>query len=126
LPFAFRQRTESLACFSVAISEQRSHAGPQEFGTFLGVRGAFLTILLGTLLGTVIGVGVILVLFASGWKSALAQRASKMGLGGVGGLRWAIASRYQLPLGTFLGIAAFLIMFFGPWTSSRWSLYPLG
>jgi leader peptidase (prepilin peptidase)/N-methyltransferase len=95
-------------------------------GTFLGVRGAFLTILLGTLLGTIIGVGVILALFVSGWKSALAQRASKMGLGGVGGLRWAIASRYQLPLGTFLGIAAFLIMFFGPWTSSRWSLYPLG
>jgi prepilin signal peptidase PulO-like enzyme (type II secretory pathway) len=95
-------------------------------GTFLGVRGAFLTILLGTLLGTIIGVGVILVLFASGWKSSLAQRASKMGLGGVAGLRWAIASRYQLPLGTFLGIAAFLIMFFGPWTSSRWSLYPTG
>jgi leader peptidase (prepilin peptidase)/N-methyltransferase len=95
-------------------------------GTFLGVRGAFLTILLGTLLGTLIGVGVILVLFASGWKSALAQRASKMGLGKVGGLRWTIASRYQLPLGTFLGIAAFLIMFFGPWTSSRWSLLPLG
>jgi leader peptidase (prepilin peptidase)/N-methyltransferase len=95
-------------------------------GTFLGVRGAFLTILLGTLLGTVIGVGVILVLFASGWKNALAQRASKMGLGGVAALRWAIAGRYQLPLGTFLGIAAFLIMFFGPWTSSRWSLYPTG
>jgi leader peptidase (prepilin peptidase) / N-methyltransferase len=95
-------------------------------GTFLGVRGAFLTILLGTLLGTVIGVGVILVLFASGWKSALARRASKMGLGGIGSLRWIIASRYQLPLGTFLGIAAFLIMFFGPGTHSRWSLLPLG
>jgi leader peptidase (prepilin peptidase) / N-methyltransferase len=95
-------------------------------GTFLGVRGAFLTILLGTLLGTVIGVGVILVLFASGWKSGLARRASQMGLGTVGSLRWTIASRYQLPLGTFLGIAAFLIMFFGPWTSSRWSLYPPG
>jgi leader peptidase (prepilin peptidase) / N-methyltransferase len=95
-------------------------------GTFLGVRGAFLTILLGTLLGTLIGVGVIMLLFASGWKSALARRASKMGLGSVGGLRLAIASRYQLPLGTFLGIAAFLTMFFGPWTSSRWSLYPLG
>ena len=95
-------------------------------GTFLGVRGAFLTILLGTLLGTVIGVGVILFLFASGWKSALARRASKMGLGGIGSLRWVIASRYQLPLGTFLGIAAFLIMFFGPGTHSRWSLLPLG
>jgi leader peptidase (prepilin peptidase)/N-methyltransferase len=95
-------------------------------GTFFGIRGAFMTILLGTLLGTVIGVGVILVLFASGWKSALAKRASKMGLGGVAGLRWAIASRYQLPLGTFLGIAALLIMFFGPWTSSHWTLFPLG
>jgi leader peptidase (prepilin peptidase)/N-methyltransferase len=95
-------------------------------GTFLGVRGAFLTIMLGTLIGTIIGVGVIAALFISGWKRSLAQRASKMGLGSVGGLRWAIASRYQLPLGTFLGIAAFLIMFFGPWTNSRWSVLPLG
>jgi leader peptidase (prepilin peptidase)/N-methyltransferase len=93
-------------------------------GTFFGVRGAFMTVLLGTLLGTIIGVGVIIVLFASGWKSALAKRASKMGLGGVASLRWAIASRYQLPLGTFLGIAALLIMFFGPWTRSHWSLLP--
>jgi len=95
-------------------------------GAFFGIRGAFVTVLLGTLLGTVIGVGVIVVLFASGWKSALAKRASKMGLGRVAALRWAIASRYQLPLGTFLGIAALLIIFFGPWTSSRWSLFPLG
>jgi leader peptidase (prepilin peptidase)/N-methyltransferase len=95
-------------------------------GTFLGVRGTFLTIMLGTLIGTIIGVGVIAALFISGWKKSLAQRASKMGLGSVGALRWAIASRYQLPLGTFLGIAAFLIMFFGPWTSSRWSVLPLG
>jgi len=93
-------------------------------GTFLGVRGAFLTILLGTLLGTIIGVGVIAVLFVSGWKRALALRASKMGLGKVGALRWAIASRYQLPLGTFLGVAAFMIIFLGPWGGSRWSLFP--
>jgi len=32
-------------------------------GTFLGVRGAFLTIMIGTLLGTVIGLGVIFLLF---------------------------------------------------------------
>jgi len=93
-------------------------------GTFLGVRGAFLTILLGTLLGTLIGVGVIAVLFVSGWKSALALRASKMGLGKVAALRWAIASRYQLPLGTFLGVAAFMIVFLGPWSGSHWSLLP--
>lgn len=95
-------------------------------GTFMGVRGAFLTILLGTLLGTLIGLGVVGVLFSSGWKTTLAQRASKMGLGGVSSLRWAIASRYQLPLGTFLGIAALLVMFFGPWTLSRWSIFPVG
>ncbi len=93
-------------------------------GTFLGVRGAFLTILLGTLLGTVIGVGVIAVLFVSGWKSAIALRASKMGLGKVATLRWTIASRYQLPLGTFLGVAAFMIIFLGPWSGSRWSVLP--
>jgi hypothetical protein len=40
-----------------------------------------LTILFGTLLGTIIGVGVITVLFASGWKSALARRANKMDWG---------------------------------------------
>jgi leader peptidase (prepilin peptidase) / N-methyltransferase len=95
-------------------------------GAFFGVRAAFVTVLLGTFLGTVIGVGVIVALFVSGWKSALAKRASKMGLGGVAGLRWAIASRYQLPLGTFLGIAALLITFFGPWTNSRWSMLALG
>jgi len=93
-------------------------------GTFLGVRGAFLTILVGTLLGTIVGVGIIAVLFVSGWKTALAERASKMGLGRVAALRWAIASRYQLPLGTFLGVAAFIIVFLGPWTGYRWSLLP--
>ena len=94
-------------------------------GTFLGVRGAFLTILLGTLLGTVVGLAVVGALFASGWKSALAERASKKGLGEVRALRCAIASRYQLPLGTFLGVAALLVVFFGPWTFSHWSLLPL-
>ncbi|HVO59227.1 MAG TPA: prepilin peptidase [Dongiaceae bacterium] len=94
-------------------------------GTFLGVRGAFLTILLGTALGTVIGIAVVGALFAAGWKSSLAERASRKGLGNVRGLRWAIASRYQLPLGTFLGIAALLVVFFGPWSLSRWSLISL-
>jgi leader peptidase (prepilin peptidase) / N-methyltransferase len=93
-------------------------------GTFFGVRGAFLTILLGTLLGTIVGVSVIAYLFASGWKSALARRASQKGLGGVAAMRWAIASRYQLPLGSFLGIAALLVTFFSPWTLSRCSVFP--
>jgi len=93
-------------------------------GTFLGLRGAFLTILLGTLLGSVVGLTIIGFLFASGWKSALAERASKMGLGGVAAMRWAIASRYQLPLGSFLGVAALLVTFFSPLTLSRCSVLP--
>jgi leader peptidase (prepilin peptidase)/N-methyltransferase len=95
-------------------------------GTFFGVRPAFLTILIGTLLGTIVGISVIAVLFVSGWKSSLARRASKMGLGGVNALRFAIASRYQLPLGSFLGIAALLVTFFSPWTLSRCAVFFFG
>jgi leader peptidase (prepilin peptidase)/N-methyltransferase len=93
-------------------------------GTFFGFRGALLTILLGTFLGTIVGLSVIAFLFASGWKKSLAERASKMGLGGVAGIRWAIASRYQLPLGSFLGVAALLVTFFSPWTLSRCAIFP--
>src|ERR1700675_3617481 len=50
-------------------------------GVFLGPRGAFLTILLGTLLGTVIGVLWVGALYLSGWKRTLAERAAKRGLG---------------------------------------------
>ncbi|HKF24351.1 MAG TPA: hypothetical protein VKB24_00205, partial [Candidatus Acidoferrum sp.] len=92
-------------------------------GTYFGLRGAFLTVLLGTFLGTIIGLATIAFLFASGWKKSLAQRASKMGLGGIGAMRWAIASRYQLPLGSFLGIAALLVTFFSPWTLSRCAVF---
>jgi leader peptidase (prepilin peptidase)/N-methyltransferase len=88
-------------------------------GTFLGVRGSFLTILLGTLLGSVIGLAIIIVLFVAGWKRALAERASSRGLGKVKSLRWAIASQYQLPLGSFLGIGCFLVVYAMPWLDSR-------
>jgi hypothetical protein len=90
-------------------------------GAFLGTRGAFLTILLGTLLGTVVGVSVIVILYLAGWHRKLADRASRRGLGRVRALRWAIASQYQLPLGTFLGIAALLVVYFGPPILERWS-----
>ena len=90
-------------------------------GAFLGVRGAFLTILLGTLLGSLIGAGTILALYATGWHRPLAERASRRGLGTVETLRWAIASQYQLPLGTFLGIAAMLVVYFGPQLLERWA-----
>jgi leader peptidase (prepilin peptidase)/N-methyltransferase len=90
-------------------------------GAFLGVRGAFLTILFGTLLGTLVGVTIIVLLFLAGWRRKLAERASRRGLGGVNALRWTLASQYQLPLGTFLGIAALLVVYLGPRMMLRWS-----
>jgi prepilin signal peptidase PulO-like enzyme (type II secretory pathway) len=83
-------------------------------GAFLGVRGSFLTILMGTLLGSIIGIALIIVLYAIGWQSKLARRASRRGLGTVRALRWTIVSQYQLPLGTFLGIAALLVAYVEP------------
>jgi len=83
-------------------------------GAFLGVRGTFLTLLLGSLLGSVIGISVVLALYLGGWKNALAKRASRRGLGKESDLRWAIASQYQLPLGTFLGIGALATVYLGP------------
>jgi leader peptidase (prepilin peptidase)/N-methyltransferase len=90
-------------------------------GAFLGVRGAFLTILLGTLLGTVVGVTIIVMLYIVGWHRPLAERASRRGLGTASSLRWTIASQYQLPLGTFLGIGALLVVYFGPLMTQWWS-----
>jgi leader peptidase (prepilin peptidase) / N-methyltransferase len=84
-------------------------------GTFLGVQGTFLTLLFGTLLGSIVGLLLVLVLFASGWKARVAERANRKGLGSIRALRWTISSRYQLPLGTFLGIAALLVVFFNHW-----------
>jgi leader peptidase (prepilin peptidase) / N-methyltransferase len=83
-------------------------------GAFLGVRGTFLTLLVGSLLGSVIGVALVGALYAGGWRSELAKRASRRGLGTEQGLRWAIARQYQLPLGTFLGIGALAIVYGGP------------
>lgn len=80
-------------------------------GAFLGVRGALLTILLGTFLGTVVGVSVIAILYTLGWGRDLAERASRRGLGSLRALRWTIVSQYQLPLGTFLGIAALVVVY---------------
>lgn len=92
-------------------------------GAFLGARGAFLTILLGTLFGSVLGLTVILGLFLVGWKRKVAQRASRRGLGAVLGLRWAISQRYQLPLGTFLGVGAALVVYAAPWIDSTLALF---
>ena len=89
-------------------------------GAFLGLRGTFLTLLLGSLLGSVIGVGLIVALYFGGWGSGLAKRASRRGLGTEERLRWAIARQYQLPLGTFLGIGALAIVYGGPVIATEW------
>lgn len=91
-------------------------------GTFLGLRGTFLTILLGSLLGSGLGLSVVLALYLGGWKSGLAKRASRRGLGAESSLRWAIASKYQLPLGTFLGIGALVIVYGVPLIAMRWPI----
>jgi leader peptidase (prepilin peptidase)/N-methyltransferase len=83
-------------------------------GTFVGLRGTFWTILLGSLLGSAVGVSVVVALYVGGWRRKLAERGSRRGLGSVSALRWAIASQYQLPLGTFLGIGALAIVYLVP------------
>ncbi len=80
-------------------------------GAFLGPRGAFLTILLGTLFGSIIGVLWIAILYLFGWKRAVAERAARRGLGSLSAIRWTIASQFQLPLGSFLGIGAMLVAY---------------
>jgi leader peptidase (prepilin peptidase) / N-methyltransferase len=89
-------------------------------GAFVGLRGTFWTILLGSLLGSVIGVSVVVALYLMGWQRKLAERGSRRGLGTVRALRWAIASQYQLPLGTFLGIGALAIVYIGPVIGAQW------
>jgi leader peptidase (prepilin peptidase) / N-methyltransferase len=83
-------------------------------GAFLGPRGAFLTILLGTLFGSVIGLAWVGTLYLFGWKKSLAERAARRGIGDPGKIRWVIATQYQLPLGTFLGIGALLVVYAYP------------
>jgi leader peptidase (prepilin peptidase)/N-methyltransferase len=85
-------------------------------GAFVGLRGAFLTILFGTLLGSIVGIGCVVVLYLSGWKRDLAARAARRGLGkgNVNSLRLVIASQYQFPLGSFLGVAALFVVFLLP------------
>ena len=90
-------------------------------GSFVGLRGTFWTILLGSLLGSVIGLSVVVTLYFAGWHRKLAERGSRRGLGTVNALRWTIASQYQLPLGTFLGIGALAMVYLGPVITSEWA-----
>jgi leader peptidase (prepilin peptidase)/N-methyltransferase len=92
-------------------------------GAFLGLRGTFLTLLVGSLLGSVIGIGLVGALYLGGWRSAVAKRASRRGLGTEQRLRWAVARQYQLPLGTFLGIGALAIVYAGPVVGAQWPIF---
>jgi leader peptidase (prepilin peptidase)/N-methyltransferase len=92
-------------------------------GAFLGLQGTFLTLLVGSLLGSLIGVGLVVALYLGGWRSAVAKRASRRGLGTEQRLRWAIARQYQLPLGTFLGIGALAIVYGGPVVAAQWPIF---
>ncbi|MGH9865568.1 MAG: prepilin peptidase [Candidatus Acidiferrales bacterium] len=82
-------------------------------GAYLGIWMTILTILVGSLLGSILGFGLIAALFLFGWKRNAAERASRMGLGNANKLRFVLATRYQLPFGTYLSIAALLVVFFG-------------
>lgn len=88
-------------------------------GAFLGIRGAFLTILLGTLIGSIVGLSLVSILYLFGWQRTLAERAHRRGLGSLAGLRWTLAAQYQLPLGTFLGMGALLVVYALPWLGSN-------
>lgn len=80
-------------------------------GAFLGIKKSFLTLLLGTLLGSILGTLTVVVLYAIGWKRGVAQRAARRGMGSDSRMRWALARRYQLPLGTFLAAGAAAAVF---------------
>jgi len=82
-------------------------------GAFLGPKNTFLMILLGSLLGSIIGLFVIGFLYLGGWKKNVAVRGNRMGLGAVPALQCALVRRYQLPFGTYLGIGGLAVVFWG-------------
>jgi leader peptidase (prepilin peptidase)/N-methyltransferase len=92
-------------------------------GAFLGLRGTFLTLVGGSWLGSVIGLALLVALSVGGGRIGLARRASRRGLGTENNVRWAIASQYQLPLGTFLGIGALAIVYVGPVVAGWWPIF---
>lgn len=96
-------------------------------GSFFGLTRTFLTILIGSLLGSLVGVLAVPLLYLFGWKRGLARRASRRGLGEETKLRLYLAYNYQFPFGTYLGAGALLVVFFGS-SALEWyySLLPSG
>jgi leader peptidase (prepilin peptidase)/N-methyltransferase len=89
-------------------------------GAFMGLRGTFLTVLVGSLLGSVVGLIAVFSLFIGVWETPLMMRARRRGLRMDRGLRWRIARKYALPLGTFLGIGALAMVYLAPLAASEW------
>jgi leader peptidase (prepilin peptidase) / N-methyltransferase len=82
-------------------------------GAFLGPKRTFLMILMGSLLGSVLGLFALGFLYLAGWKKNVAVRGNRMGLGQVARLRCVLVRRYQLPFGSYLGVAGLAVMFWG-------------
>jgi len=82
-------------------------------GAFLGPKRTLLMIFMGSLLGSVLGFLLIGFLFLRGWKKKVALRGNRMGLGAVPRLQCMLARRYQLPFGSYLGIAGIAVLFWG-------------
>jgi len=82
-------------------------------GAFLGPKRTFLMILAGSLLGSVLGLFVLSFLYLAGWKKSVATRGNRMGLGPVARLRCVLVRRYQLPFGSYLGVAGLAVVFWG-------------
>jgi leader peptidase (prepilin peptidase)/N-methyltransferase len=88
-------------------------------GAFLGTWRTFLTVLFGSLIGSLVGIVNIACLYIFGYKRKVAIRAARRGMGTVNKLRFALARRYELPFGTYLGIGGLATVFFGT-PALRW------
>ncbi len=93
-------------------------------GAFLGPKRTFLTILIGALIGSVIGIVNLAILYLLGYKKGVAERAARRKLGTINKLRFVLAKRYQLPFGTYLGIGGLATVFLGTsalhWYGNLW------
>jgi leader peptidase (prepilin peptidase) / N-methyltransferase len=91
-------------------------------GAFLGLRLTLAVLMIGSLLGTIAGMGLILLV----WRKRLARRRQKCPQDSPALARkraWRSATliyrNFQLPFGVFLGAAALLAAFWGP-SAIRW------
>ena len=89
-------------------------------GAFVGLRDTLTVMLLGTLLGSIGGIWMIVGLYAGGYKRGVAERAVRRGMGAVNRLRWTLARRYWIPLGTYLGVGALLVLYLLPYLETMW------